>query len=56
MNEIEISTKSHKIKVIAKVGEIFDRIVICLHGFNGNMWGDAYHGLKKLLTKSMTVI
>lgn len=53
MASFNISTNTHNIKLILNGNNAFNQIVLCVHGFNGNKWGDAYDKLKDLLPNSM---
>ena len=43
----------YNIELITNGKDEFDNVVICFHGFNGDKWGDAYSGLKRILEKSL---
>ena len=45
--------KSYSINLITNGADVFDNIVLCFHGFNGDKWGDAYSGLKNRLKNSL---
>lgn len=48
-----INVKKHSVNLITNGAEIFDNIILCFHGFNGDKWGDVYSGLKSRANKSL---
>ena len=51
MKIIEIPSISHKIKLYTNGVDQPKKIVLCLHGFNGDLWGDGFSKFKKRFLK-----
>lgn len=52
---ISIKTTNHSVELITNGLNEFNNVVLCFHGFNGDKWGDAFSGLKSILTNSLVV-
>lgn len=52
---IKIPINNYHIDLITNEANSFNKIVLCLHGFGGDKWGDAYSGLKQKLSNSLVV-
>lgn len=50
MEIIEINSNNHKIKLYTNGVQKPQKIVLCLHGFNGDLWGDGFSKLRKKLS------
>lgn len=46
----EIESGDHKVKLCAYFTESPDKIILCMHGFNGDLWGDGFSKFKKRLS------
>lgn len=49
MEILEINSYNHKIKLYTNGVKNPKKIILCLHGFNGDLWGDGFSKLKKRL-------
>lgn len=50
---INIRIDDYNIEMITNGKDVFDNIIICFHGFNGDKWGDAFSGLKNIAENSL---
>lgn len=50
MKMLEINSDNHKIKLYTNGVENPQKIVLCMHGFNGDLWGDGFSKLRKRLS------
>lgn len=51
MEILEVYSNNHKIKLYTNSVQNPKKIVLCLHGFNGDLWGDGFSKFRKLLAK-----
>ena len=51
MEILEVYSNNHKIKLYTNSVQNPKKIVLCLHGFNGDLWGDEFSKFRKLLAK-----
>ena len=49
MKIVDVKSGGHNIKLYSNGVESPKKIVLCLHGFNGDLWGDGFSKLKKRL-------
>ena len=56
MEIIEINSNDHKIKLYTNDVKNPKKIVLCLHGFNGDLWGDGFSKLKKRLSNEDKIL
>lgn len=47
VNYIKIKSSGHNVELITNGVSTPKRILLCLHGFNGNRWGDGFSTLRK---------
>lgn len=50
MELLEINSYNHKIKLYTNGVKNPKKIILCLHGFNGDLWGGGFSKLKKRLS------
>lgn len=50
MEVLEIGSGNHRIKLYTNGVKNPQKIILCMHGFNGDLWGDGFSKLKKRLT------
>lgn len=51
MEILEVYSNNHKIKLYTNSVQNPKKIVLYLHGFNGDLWGDGFSKFRKLLAK-----
>ncbi len=56
MKVIEINSNNHKIKLYTNDVKNPQKIVLCLHGFNGDLWGDGFSKLREKLTEEDRIL
>lgn len=50
MEIIEINSNNHKIKLYTNNVKRPKKIILCMHGFNGDLWGDGFSKFNKRLS------
>jgi len=56
MEILEIESNNHKIKLCTNGIKNPKKIVLCIHGFNGDLWGDGFSKLKKRLSNEDEIL
>lgn len=56
MEILEINSNNHKIKLYTNGIKNPQKIILCMHGFNGDLWGDGFSKLKKRLSNEDEIL
>ena len=56
MKIINIVSGNHNIKLYTNGVQKPNKIILCMHGFNGDLWGDGFSKLKKLLLNENNIM